>query len=196
MKWLRDLLFLGLVVGGALALGYSLWPPRETKAVTRYDAPAYRAADFRATVDRVNDSFHQQWHSEGLRPAAPADDLLVARRLALGLMGTIPSLEEIRQFEALPLDERLPWWVDHLLQDQRFADYFAERMARAIVGTEDGPFIFFRRRRMVTWLEEQIARNRPYDDLVRELIASDGLWTDKPATNFVSVTCPQEKQNQ
>src|SRR6516225_7039434 len=153
MTWMRNLLFLGLLGAGALALVYGMLPPRETKAVAHYDASAYRATEFRAGVERVNDSFRQQWHSEVIRPAAPANDLLVARRIALGLMGTVPSLEEIRQFEALPADERLAWWLDHVLADHRFADYFAERMARAVVGTEDGPFIFFRRRRMVTWLE-------------------------------------------
>ena len=37
-------------------------------------------------------------------------------------------------------------------------------------------------------------QNRPYDAIVRDLIADDGLWTDKPATNFVSVTCQQDKK--
>ena len=60
-------------------------------------------------------------------------------------MGVVPSLEEIRQFEALPSEQRLPWWLDHILQDRRFNDYFAERLARAYVGTEDGPFLFYRR---------------------------------------------------
>ena len=90
----------------------------------------------------------------------------------------------------------MPWWLDHILQDRRFADYFAERLARTFVGTEDGPFILYRRRRFVTWLEEQLAHNRPYDQLVRELIAGTGLWTDKPATNFLSVTCQPDHQNQ
>src|SRR5205823_699333 len=186
----------GLVGGGALALGYNLLPPRETKAVTHYEAAAYRAPEFRAAVERVNDSFRQQRISDGLHPAAPAADLLVARRIALGLMGTVPSLEEIRQFEKLPAEERLAWWLDHVLQDQRFADYFAERLARAFVGTEDGPFIFFRRRRLVAWLADQLARNRPHDQLVRDLITSEGLWTDRPATNFVSVTAQPDHQNQ
>jgi hypothetical protein len=108
----------------------------------------------------------------------------------------VPSLEEVRQFEALPADQRLPWFVDHLLQDRRCADYFAERFARAWVGTEDGPFIFYRRRRLIAWLSEQLAANRPYDALVRDLIAADGLWTDHPATNFVSVTVQPDNQNQ
>jgi len=30
---------------------------------------------------------------------------------------------------------------------------------------------------------------------VRDLIASDGVWTDKPAVNFITVTANQAKEN-
>ncbi|HKB04937.1 MAG TPA: DUF1549 domain-containing protein [Gemmataceae bacterium] len=196
MVWARNLLFLGVVVGGLSALAANLLPPRKPARIHSYDAGEYSAPGFRAVVGEVDATFRQQWLSEGLKPANPAPDLLQARRLALGLMGTVPSLEEIRQLEALPADQRVPWYLDRILADSRFADYFGERLARAYVGTEDGPFIFYRRRRFVTWLSEQVAVNRPYDQIVRELIAGDGLWTDHPATNFVSVTVQNDKQNQ
>jgi hypothetical protein len=196
MTWLKNLLFIGLVLGGGIALVAKLMPPREMRAITSYDANAYHDPEFRSAVEHVDESFRRQWASEGIQAAARASDLQIARRLSLGLIGTAPSLEEIRQIESLPPDERMPWWIDHLLQDQRFSDYLAERLARACVGTEDGPFIFFRRRRFVAWLEASIAKNRPYDEIVRDLIDDTGLWTDKPATNFVSVTCQKDNQNQ
>jgi hypothetical protein len=194
--WKRNLLFLGLVGGGIVTIGANLIPPRVQKHITHYDATAHRDAEFNAAIERINASFHQKWSEEGMRSAPAAPDLAVARRLALGLMGTIPSVEEIRQFEQLPENERQAWWVDHLLDDRRFADYFAERYARTFVGTEDGPFILYRRRRFVAWLGDQFAQNRPYDQMVRDLIASEGLWTDKPATNFVSVTIQPDNKNQ
>jgi hypothetical protein len=196
MTWLRDALFIGLIGGGVAALAANLVPPREAKHLTNYDSSKYHDTEFTVAVAKVDDSFHQSWADEKLRPAAPASNLLAARRVALGLMGTVPSLEEVRQLEALPPADRLPWWLDHVLDDRRFADYFAERLARAFVGTENGPFVFFRRNRFVTWLSDQVAANRPYDAIVRELIAGEGVWTDKPATNFVSVTAQQEKKNQ
>jgi hypothetical protein len=192
---LRNLLLFGLVGGAVAALGANLLP-RDPRPLTRYDAAAYRAPDFRAAVDAIDASFVGQWDARGLRPAPAAPDLAVARRLALGLMGTIPSLEEVRQFERLPAGERLAWWLDHVLADRRFADHFAERFARAWVGTEDGPFVLYRRRRFVTWLSDQLAQGRPYDALVRDLIASEGLWTSQPAANFVSVTIQPDNQNQ
>ncbi len=196
MSLLKNVLFIGLVLGGGTALVANLMPPREMTPITSYDADAYRQPDFRAAVERVDESFQRQWASEQIKPTQPALDLQIARRLSLGLMGMAPSLEEIRQIESLPHEERMPWWIDHILQDRRFADYLAERLARAFVGTEDGPFIFFRRRRFVTWLEDSIVKNRPYDEIVRDLIDDSGLWTDKPATNFVSVTCQQDNKNQ
>jgi hypothetical protein len=194
--WLRNLLFLGLVGGGVFALGFNLMPPRQPRPVTSYDASAYRAEDFRAAVGRVDASFRTLWAEQGVRAALPAPDLAVARRLALGLMGTVPSLEEVRQFECLPAGERLAWWIDHVLQDRRFADYLGERLARAYVGTEDGPFILYRRRRFASWLADQVAGHRPYDQLVRDLLTSSGLWTDRPATNFISVTIQPDNKNQ
>jgi hypothetical protein len=192
----RDMFFVGLVLGGAALLGANLLPPRAAGTDASGVATAEEEPDFRTTVGRVDGAFRAQWSEQGLRPAPAAPELAIARRLSLGLMGTIPSLEEVRRLEALPQGQRLLWWVRHLLEDRRFADYFAERLARAFVGTEDGPFIFYRRRRFVTWLADQLAANRPYDALVRELITSGGLWTDHPAINFVSVTSQPDNQNQ
>ena len=85
------------------------------------------------------------------------------RRLALALTGSVPSLEEIRRFEALPAaGDGIDAWLDDLLRDRRSSDYLAERLARAYVGTEDGPFLVFRRRRFVAWLSDAIlARTAP-----------------------------------
>ena len=169
MMVLRDLLFGGLVLGAILALGVNLVPPRHGNPPTFSDAAVYDAGDFRDTVQKVDAAFRGTWARDNVQPALQADDLTIARRLALGLMGTIPSLEEIRQFESVAAEKRITWWIDHILQDRRYSDYVAERYARAFVGTEDGPFVFFRRRKFVNWLSEQIHQKTPYDRIVREM---------------------------
>ncbi|MCC6508614.1 MAG: DUF1553 domain-containing protein, partial [Pirellulaceae bacterium] len=83
---------------------------------------------------------------------------------------------------------RVAWWVEHLLADKRWSDYFRQRIARACVGTHEGPFLLFRRRKFNTWLSEQLEQGTPYDRIVRQMISSDGLWTDTPAVNFVTAT--------
>lgn len=183
----RDLLFAALVLGGAAALGSSLAPPR-----ARPTAEPSPAVERPAVANRVDAALGRGWADRGLSPTPRAPDLARMRRLSLALTGSIPSLEEIRAFEARPAEGRVSWWLDRLLGDRRSADYLAERLARAFVGTEGGPFLVFRRRRFVSWLGDELARNRPYDDLVRDLIAGKGLWTDHPSTNFVTVTLDLE----
>jgi hypothetical protein len=191
----RDLVFICVVLGTGLALGRGILGPSTTS-----EPPEHRTATVReqsavsSIVERVNATFREEWSGRGLEPAPTASDLTLMRRLALGLTGTVPSLEEIRHYESRPAESRYQSWLHDLLHDRRTSDYLAERFARAMVGTEDGPFIQFRRRRFTTWLSDAILENRPYDALVRDLIADQGLWTDHPATNFVSVTFDQEKE--
>lgn len=144
--------------------------------------------DLAAAVEKLNAEYRQHWYSEGLEVAPMADHLTLARRLSLALVGTVPSLEEIRALEAEPAERRQAWQVGHLLEDRRFADYWAERLARVYVGNENGAFILFRRNRFAQWLGDQLEANTPYDQIVRELLSEEGIWTGKPATNFVTAT--------
>ena len=132
------------------------------------------------------------WSDHKLQAAPRADSLAIVRRLSLGLTGTAPSLEEIRALEKVPEDRRVQWWVSYLLEDRRFADYVAERLARPMIGTEDGPFVIFRRSRFVGWLGDHLQKNTPYDQVVREILSDEGLWTDNPPVNFVTITIDNE----
>ncbi len=147
------------------------------------------------TTARINQEFEKHWQAQGLPHAERTNELAIVRRLSLALTGTIPSVEEIRALEQVNPEDRVEWWVAHLLEDRRYADYVAERLARAYVGTENGPFILYRRRRFVTWLADHLHRNDRYDKIVKELIADTGLWNASPAVNFVTVTAQQNKDN-
>jgi hypothetical protein len=137
------------------------------------------------SIQRVNTFFARRWESEDLQPVKSSEELTVLRRTTLALMGTVPSLEEIRAFEQDSGPDRLRRWTARYLHDQRYFDYFAERLARGFVGVEGGQFIVYRRDRFLRWLSDQLAANRPYPELVREMIGGNGLWTDEPEVNFV-----------
>lgn len=191
---IKDGFFLTLIAGGALVVGTSLFAPegqerrREARRLARLDDE-----DLGSAVAGVDSAMRAGWEEAGFPRADRAPDLLIMRRIALGLMGTIPSLEDIRRFEEIPEDKRIAWWVDRVLDDRRSAQYLAERFARATVGVKGGPFLIYRRRRFVAWLEESLTKGRPYDELVREMIASEGLWTDRPATNFITAEVLPER---
>ena len=186
----RNLLFVSILAGSIVVVVAGVLP--------RGDVPRKVASldptSILATTARIDAAFDRRWADAGITPANPADDLLVSRRISLALVGTIPSLEEIRHFEKLKTDERLLRFLSERFADRRYFDYVAERLARAMVGVEDGPFLLYRRRRFVAWLADRLAENEPYDRLVRHLIADVGLWTDTPSTNFVTVTIKPDQE--
>jgi len=140
-----------------------------------------------SAVASLNAEFRRQWQSSGVKIAERADDLAILRRLSLSLFGTVPSLEDIRRFEADHQPGRIDRWLTGMLQDSRYSDYFAERLARSLVGVEGGPFIIFRRDRLTSWLAEQLLKDASWSEMTKQLIAAEGLWTDSPSANFITV---------
>ena len=161
--WARRLLFgLVCVVGlGALVAGMLYGDANRNPTPPDDRFASYDEGDFRQVVDRVNAEFAELGKSGGFTATSRAPDLTIVRRLSLGLTGTVPSLEEIRQFEAARPEHVEQWWLSHLFADRRYSDYVAERLARAYVGVEGGPFLLYRRRRFVLWLSRPTARQCP-----------------------------------
>src|SRR5437870_3903724 len=129
--WAKNLLFIGLVLTGFAALAGGLFPEkisRPTETQTKLETSP--ASDRQPIVDELDRLFGEQWSAKKVAPAQRAPDLTIARRLALALTGSIPSLEEIRRIEAQPARQRVPFYLSHLLSDRRYSDYFAERLAR------------------------------------------------------------------
>lgn len=194
--WKRNLVFVVLCLVGLGSLSAMLLTRERIADPLQFNPQRYASDEYREVIDRVNQEFRESWQAQGIQPAGRADPLLVARRLSLGLTGTVPSLEEIRALERQSPAERLEWWLSRLLADRRYTDYVAERLARTYVGTDAGPFLVYRRRRFVTWLSDELAANRAYDELVRNLITAKGLWTDEPAVNFLTATSDGNEQGQ
>jgi hypothetical protein len=179
------LVALGLLVGAAARDPLSIrrrLPPSATESAG--SAAASLATD--ATVVAIDRLLAERRTAASVDAAAAADDLTLFRRLWLALAGTIPSLEEIRRFEADAAPGALERALAALLADRRSADALARRLASPLVGDEKGQFIVFRRDRFTAWLADQLAANRPWDQTVREMVAARGLWTDTPAVNFVT----------
>ena len=89
-------------------------------------------------IAAVDNEFEASWISAKLEPAGVADDYTVARRISLSLTGTVPSIEDLKVIESLPPHDRIDWYTQRLLADRRHSNYFAERLGRAYVGTDQG----------------------------------------------------------
>jgi hypothetical protein len=167
-----------------------------TQASSSSSAPAKLAleTDLGAVVVAVDRLFEDRWTREQLEPAGRAEDLQVLRRVSLALVGTIPSLAEIREFESDSRPDRLRQWTIRYLADRRFADYFAERLAIAFAGQFEQKVPYFSHARFEAWIADQLAAGRPYDQWVRDMIGQSGPPTSNRGANFVTAEIVQGEQ--
>lgn len=169
------------VVGATLRGRPAIEPPRDLES-------PYEAPEFKSTLAVVNSKLAMMAGDAGLATADPADSLTIAKRASLAMVGSGLAFEEVRALQAVPEADRVRWWTARLLADRRWADYFAQRLSRAYVGTANGPFLLFRRRKFNAWIAEQLAKDVGYNQIVHSMISAEGLWTDTPQVNFVTAT--------
>jgi Protein of unknown function (DUF1553)/Protein of unknown function (DUF1549) len=184
----KSLMMVGVCVFGLSVLGATLRrrpaiePPRDIES-------PYVSDGFQATLATVNSKLAKTVADSGLEAAPPADSLSIAKRASLAMLGSGMSYEEIRALQLVPESERVHWWTSRMLSDPRWSDYFAQRLSRAYVGSADGPFLLFRRRKFNAWLAERLADDKTgYNQIVHAMISAEGLWTDTPQVNFVTAT--------
>ncbi|MDB4736073.1 DUF1549 domain-containing protein, partial [Akkermansiaceae bacterium] len=130
-----------------------------------------------AAVEKGLDEKKLQYN-EGL------NDHMFLRRIYLDLAGRIPSYQEARDFLASRKPMKRQELLTKLLNSVDYTshnyNYFAEqlRIQSRFPGTvlRNDAFIF--------WLKKQIQTNRPYDELVRELITAEGHIWDNPAVGY------------
>ena len=150
--------------------------PEEEKVIPQ--DPPRSLAEASQEIDRI---IRHENQKRAPQVAESIDDLAFLRRASLDLVGRIPSLEEIREFEAASPADRREELLARLLDDPRFADrwtVFFSDMLRVRSNASGG-------RELQAWIHGQVAENRPYDQMAYELIAASGRTGSNPAVGFV-----------
>lgn len=182
--WFKDVLLISIGLSTLAGLAAFLLSSDRVRDPESFHSNQKSKSEIANVGSRVDTVFARQHQELGIGAAPRASSLKIARRLALALAGTVPSVEEIRRLEEIEPSKQIDWYVSRLLEDKRTSSFLAERFARQFVGTDEGPFLIFRRRRFASWMSKQLEEQRPYDDIARQLLLDSGLWTDAPAVNF------------
>lgn len=128
----------------------------------------------------------------GMLPSELCSDSAFFRRLHLDVLGRLPDPETTRQFLASEASNKREQAIDTVLNDDAYADYHALKWADVLMVDQEalgsrGAFEFHR------WLRDQMARNRPYDEWVRELITASGNSGKFGPVNFYrSLRTPED----
>lgn len=152
--------------------------------------PKY-AFEERTVVDKHT---KKKWEQLGIVPSDLSSDEQFLRRVSLDLTGTLPTPEKVKAF----LDDNTPnkrdRLIDQLLDSAEYSYLFANKWAdilrvkrRNLPDRAAGTFAFH------TWIREAIAKDLPYDQFAREILAATGDEAQSPtAVWYKELNDPQQ----
>ncbi|WP_390881486.1 DUF1549 and DUF1553 domain-containing protein [Thalassoroseus pseudoceratinae] len=128
----------------------------------------------------------------GIEPSELCTDAEFLRRASLDVIGTLPTAEESRRFLNDPAPDKRSRLVDELLSRPEYATYWALRWcdllkvdANALGAT--GSVGIHR------WLRNQFRDNRPYDEMVRDILTARGhLQAIGPTPFYTTLNKPNQ----
>jgi hypothetical protein len=108
-------------------------------------------------------------------PSELAGDGEFLRRVCLDLTGTLPPPERVREFVSLKDPKKREKVIDALIGSPEFVDYWTFRFSDifrvAIFANGLTPKFS---QKYWEWIRENVATNRPYDDVARERLSAQG----------------------
>ena len=147
-------------------------------------------------VLKINALIEAGWADHQIRPSNPAQEGEWFRRLFLDVLGRIPTVKELDQFIADKSPTKRADWVERMLNGDEFVDDFARNWTTVwtnlLIGRTGGndQNSLISREGMQKYLRDSFARNKPYDEMVFELVTATGTTVPgtakfNGATNFL-----------
>lgn len=159
--------YLGQVAAVGVSVPYAASPD--------FEFPPQNYIDELATVE---------WKRIHAQPAPLADDVTFLRRVYLDLIGTLPTVEEVRKFLADTNPAKRSLVIDELLARPEYVDYWSLRWGdllrahRRYLG-DKGLASFS------GWIRQAVRENKPLDKMTRELLTAQGnLFTNGPVAYY------------
>jgi hypothetical protein len=113
-------------------------------------------------------------------PSPVCDDTTFLRRVSLDIAGRLPTVAEAEAFLASTDPAKRDKLVDALLASPDYADFFANKWTALLKNKRDAANDITANFAFHSWVRDSLLANKPYDQLVRQLLAATGTIADNP----------------
>ena len=143
-------------------------------------------ADVQAKAQQIDQMVSAKLAKEKIDPTAPVTDEVFVRRIYLDISGRIPTLKETTDFLADKSANKRAELIDALLASdgyvQNFANYWSDilRVKSQLTQGNSQPA----GAAYINWLRESLKTNKPYDEMVREMLTASGKTYENGAVGY------------
>ncbi|HEY1051297.1 MAG TPA: DUF1549 and DUF1553 domain-containing protein [Prosthecobacter sp.] len=128
-----------------------------------------------------------------MNPSGVCGDEVFIRRAWLDLCGMIPPADEARAFMADKARDKRARLIDRLMVRPEFAEYWALKWAD-VLKVESRTLDKTGMQAFHDWIRDALAKNRPINEMVRDMVAARGSTYHEPASNFYRANrTPEER---
>jgi hypothetical protein len=187
----------------AFAQGNKVNKPAASKAASKSPKkpePAPHVPERHQTVAKINPATR----NSAMAVAAKIDELVEAnyalykvtpnslttdeqflRRIYLDIVGTIPTLKQIRLFNSNTDSQKRSKLIDTLLSQEGYSSHFYNYWADLLRLKETQLPMGIPGKPYCEWVKQSLETNLPYDQFVYEMLTAEGRVWDNPATGYI-----------
>jgi hypothetical protein len=134
-------------------------------------------------VEFINQQIRQGWIDNEVEPSHVADDSEWVRRVHLDIVGHIPSVEVVEAFLADKDKQKRAKLIEQLLEDPGYVRNWTTIWTNLSIGQQTPRRVS--RDGMQKFYREAFGRNRPWKDVVFDLVTADGHFEENGAVNYL-----------
>ncbi len=154
------------------------------RATVPMSGPAVAGVDF-PVQNALDAAVLKQWKTLGVAPSPVCGDDEFIRRTSIDINGTLPTAQEVKAFIADSDRAKRSKLVDKLLDRPEYAAYFAIKWADILRNKREGRAdVQSSTYNFHDWIRESLAKNVPYDQFVRGILAASGSSETAPPVQW------------
>ena len=137
--------------------------------------------DPRPAAEKVDSLLNAHLESEGLNPYATISENQFLRRTYLAIIGRVPTIEEADAFIQSSATDKHSRLIQQLLSNDVAYTAHHYQFWADLLRVEGNVHWAIEYRE---WLKKEVAANKPYDEMVRNLVTGHGLVFENPAAGY------------
>ena len=131
----------------------------------------------------IDEQIRQTWADNEVQPSPSADDAEWLRRVSLDIVGRIPAATEVTEFLEDEDPGKRAHKIDELLDHPDYVRHFTEHWTNQLIGRNTPRRTS--RSGMRKFLRDAFTRNRPWNEIVYDLVTAEGHYEENGAVNFM-----------